>query len=475
MEFEPVIGLEVHAQLKTKTKIFCACSTSFGAPPNTHTCPVCLGMPGVLPVLNKKVVDYTLRMALATNCTITRESRFARKNYFYPDLPKGYQISQYELPIAEHGFIDIEINGGLQRIGITRIHMEEDAGKLGHDPDRPVSMVDFNRTGVPLMEIVSEPDMRSADQAGAYLRQLRSIVRYLAICDGNLEEGSFRCDANVSIRPRGQEKLGTRTELKNLNSFKHVEKALLYEISRQKEALLDGGQIVQETRLWDPAKNKTTSMRGKEEAHDYRYFPDPDLLPLVIDSDWIQSVEKSLPELPDQRKQRFMKEFDLPSYDAGLLTSDRELADYFEACVRRFPHPKPVSNWVMGSLLGLLNAQDKTIAESPVSPEDLAQLLALIEKGVISGKIAKTVFDDMAQTGQPAKQIVEKKGLVQITDTDAIDHVVADIISNNPKEVEAYKKGRTKLLGFFVGQVMKKTRGKANPKLVNELLKKKLE
>jgi aspartyl-tRNA(Asn)/glutamyl-tRNA(Gln) amidotransferase subunit B len=475
MEFEPVIGLEVHAQLKTKTKIFCACSTSFGAPPNSHTCPVCLGMPGVLPVLNKKVVDYTLRMALATNCTITRESRFARKNYFYPDLPKGYQISQYELPIAEHGFIDIEINGGLQRIGITRIHMEEDAGKLGHDPDRPVSMVDFNRTGVPLMEIVSEPDMRSADQAGTYLRQLRSIVRYLAICDGNLEEGSFRCDANVSIRPRGQEKLGTRTELKNLNSFKHVEKAILYEISRQKEALLDGGQIVQETRLWDPAKNKTSSMRGKEEAHDYRYFPDPDLLPLVIDSDWIQSVEKSLPELPDQRKQRFMKEFDLPSYDAGLLTSDRELADYFEACVRRFPHPKPVSNWVMGSLLGLLNAQDKTIAESPVSPQDLAQLLALIEEGVISGKIAKTVFDDMAQTGQPAKQIVEEKGLVQITDTDAIDHVVADIISNNPKEVEAYKKGRTKLLGFFVGQVMKKTRGKANPKLVNELLKKKLE
>jgi aspartyl-tRNA(Asn)/glutamyl-tRNA(Gln) amidotransferase subunit B len=475
MEFEPVIGLEVHAQLKTKTKIFCACSTSFGAPPNTHTCPVCLGMPGVLPVLNKKVVDYTLRMALATNCTITQESRFARKNYFYPDLPKGYQISQYELPIAEHGFIDIEINGGLQRIGITRIHMEEDAGKLGHDPDRPVSMVDFNRTGVPLMEIVSEPDMRAADQAGAYLRQLRSIVRYLAICDGNLEEGSFRCDANVSIRPRGREKLGTRTELKNLNSFKHVEKALLYEISRQKEALLEGGQIVQETRLWDPAKNKTTSMRGKEEAHDYRYFPDPDLLPLVIDSAWIQSVEKSLPELPDQRKQRFMKEFDLPSYDAGLLTSDRELADYFEACVRRFPHAKPVSNWVMGSLLGLLNAQDKTIAESPVSPEDLAQLLALIEEGVISGKIAKTVFDDMAQTGQPAKQIVEEKGLVQITDTDAIDHVVADIISNNPKEVEAYKNGRTKLLGFFVGQVMKKTRGKANPKLVNELLKKKLE
>jgi aspartyl-tRNA(Asn)/glutamyl-tRNA(Gln) amidotransferase subunit B len=475
MEFQPVIGLEVHAQLKTKTKIFCACSTSFGAPPNTHTCPVCLGMPGVLPVLNKKVVDYTLRMALATNCTITRESRFARKNYFYPDLPKGYQISQYELPIAEHGYIDIEVNGGLQRIGITRIHMEEDAGKLGHDPDRPVSMVDFNRTGIPLMEIVSEPDIRTAQEAGAYLRQLRSIVRYLGICDGNLEEGSFRCDANVSIRPRGQEKLGTRTELKNLNSFKHVEKALVYEISRQKEVLLDGGQIAQETRLWDPVKNKTTSMRGKEEAHDYRYFPDPDLLPLVIDSEWIQSIEKNLPELPDQRKKRFMEQFDLPSYDAGLLTSDRELADYFEACVDRFPQPKPVSNWLMGPLLGLLNARDQSIAELPVSPENLARLLALIDKGVISGKIAKTVFDDMALTGKPAEQIVEEKSLVQISDTAAIDDVVAEIISNNPKEVEAYKSGKTKLMGFFVGQVMKETRGKANPKLVNELLKKKLE
>jgi len=475
MEFEPVIGLEVHAQLKTKTKIFCACSTSFGAPPNTHTCPVCLGMPGVLPVLNKKVVDYTLRMALATNCKIAPESRFARKNYFYPDLPKGYQISQYELPIAEHGFIDIEVNGGQQRIGITRIHMEEDAGKLGHDPDRPLSMVDFNRTGVPLIEIVSEPDIRSAEAAGSYLRQLRSIVRYLGICDGNLEEGSFRCDANVSIRPKGEKKLGTRTELKNLNSFKHVEKALLYEISRQKETLLDGGKIVQETRLWDPDKNKTASMRGKEEAHDYRYFPDPDLLPLVIDSQWIQSIQKSLPELPDQKMKRFMEQFDLPSYDAGLLTSDRELADYFEACVRSFPQPKPVSNWVMGSLLGLLNAQDKTIADSPVTPQNLARLLELIEAGTISGKIAKTVFDEMARTGKPAKQIVAEKGLVQITDTDAIDDVVARIISNNPKEVEAYQNGKTKLLGFFVGQVMKETRGKANPKLVNEILKKKLE
>ncbi|MFC1882772.1 Asp-tRNA(Asn)/Glu-tRNA(Gln) amidotransferase subunit GatB [Thermodesulfobacteriota bacterium] len=475
MEFEPVIGLEVHAQLKTKTKIFCACSTSFGAPPNTHTCPVCLGMPGVLPVLNKKVVEYTLRMALATHCEIAGESRFARKNYFYPDLPKGYQISQYELPIAQHGFVDIEVDGSLRRIGITRIHMEEDAGKLGHDPDRPVSMVDFNRTGVPLMEIVSEPDLRQPEETGAYLKQLRSIARYLGICDGNLEEGSFRCDANVSIRPKNTQPLGTRTELKNLNSFKHVVKALDYEISRQKEVLMDGGQIVQETRLWDPDKNKTTSMRGKEEAHDYRYFPDPDLLPLVIDEEWIEKVKQNLPELPDAKKKRFMDQYELPAYDAELLTSDRELADYFEKCTREFPQPKTVSNWVMGSLLGLLNAQGKSIEDSPVSAVDLARLLALVEEGVVSGKIAKTVFDEMAQTAKPAKQIVAEKGLVQITDTGALVDVVLKIISNHPREVGAYKNGKTKLLGFFVGQIMKETRGQANPKLVNDILKRKLD
>ena len=474
MNLEPVIGLEVHAQLKTNTKIFCACSTAFGAPPNTHTCPVCLGMPGVLPVLNRKVVEYTLRMALATNCRIARESRFARKNYFYPDLPKGYQISQYELPIAEQGCVDVELNGSLHRIGITRIHMEEDAGKLGHDPHRPVSLVDFNRTGVPLIEIVSEPDIRSPEEAGAYLRQLRSIVRYLAICDGNLEEGSFRCDANVSIRPQGSQTLGTRTELKNLNSFKHVEKSLQYEISRQKEVLLDGGQVIQETRLWDPDKNKTISMRGKEDAHDYRYFPDPDLLPLVIDDTWLQNIKKTLPELPAEKKQRFMAQYGLPSYDAALLTSDRELADYFERCVRIFSHPKQVSNWVMGALLGLLNALEKSIDESPVSPENLARLLALVEEGVISGKIAKTVFDEMGQTGKPAEEIVEEKGLVQITDTAALEDVVSNIISGHPTEADAYKSGKTKLLGFFVGQVMKATKGKANPKLVNEILRRKL-
>jgi len=472
MEYEPVIGLEIHAQLKTKTKIFCSCSTRFGAPPNTHTCPVCLGMPGVLPVLNKRVVEYTLRMALATHCTINRESRFARKNYFYPDLPKGYQISQYELPIARDGFVDIQTNGGTKRIGITRIHMEEDAGKLTHDPDRPLSMVDFNRTGVPLMEIVSEPDIRSPEEAGAYLRNLRAIVRYLDVSDGNMEEGSFRCDANVSIRPKGAQTFGTRTELKNLNSFKHVEKALSFEIIRQKEILEDGGQIIQETRLWDPEKNRSTSMRSKEEAHDYRYFPDPDLLPLVIDDNWIDSVQKDIPELPDEKKVRFVNEYNLPAYDADFLTSSRELADYFEACVKDFPNSKQISNWIMGSLMGLLNVQDKSIAESPISSKDLAQLLKLIDKKTISSKIAKTVFDEMAQTGSPPKEIVAKKGLVQVTDESAITAVVLKVIQQCSTEVKDYKKGKTKLFGFFVGQVMKETKGKANPKMVNEILKK---
>ncbi len=474
MEFEPVIGLEIHAQLKTNTKIFCGCSTSFGAPPNTHTCPVCLGMPGVLPVLNKKVVEYTIRMAIATNCKVERRSRWARKNYFYPDLPKGYQISQYELPVAQFGYIDIETDGSRKRIGITRIHMEEDAGKLTHDPDRPFSMVDFNRTGVPLIEIVSEPDIRSPEEAGAYLRQLHSIVRYIGISDGNMEEGSFRCDANISIRPKGAERLGTRSELKNLNSFKHVEKALYYEINRQKEIIIDGGRVVQETRLWNPDKNITTSMRSKEEAHDYRYFPDPDLLPLVVDNEWIDALKKTLPELPDRKKNRFISEFNLPSSDAEIMSSSRELADYFEECIKEFPKPKQVSNWIMGELLGLLNAEGKTIDRSPISSSNLARLLKLIDKGIISGKIAKTVFEDMANTGRHPEEIVEKKGLVQVTDVSAIEEVVSQILADNLKEVEGYRKGKKKLIGFFVGQVMKETKGKANPKIVNEILKDKL-
>jgi len=500
MQFEAVIGLEVHAQLKTRTKIFCSCPTSFGAPPNTHTCPVCLGMPGVLPVLNKKVVEYAILMGIATNCAISRNSRFARKNYFYPDLPKGYQISQYELPIARNGHIDIETNGVKKRIGITRIHMEEDAGKLIHDPSRPYSMVDFNRTGVPLIEIVSEPEIRTFEEAGAYLRKLRSILRYLDICDGNMEEGSFRCDANVSIRPEGTAPFGTRTELKNLNSFKNVEKAIQYEIERQKDVLLEGGKIVQETRLWDPAKNRTTSMRGKEEAHDYRYFPDPDLLPLVIDDSWINELTKRLPELPDEKKERFISEYGLPEYDAGVLTSAIELAGYFEACVKEFNNPNPdkrdkylnemifrqkraenyfsgtkqVSNWVMGALLGLLNTKGKTIEESPVSSSNLARLLKLIDQNIISGKIAKTVFEEMAETGKSPEEIIREKDLVQVTDVSAIEEMITKLIGSCPKEVADYKAGKTKVLGFFVGRIMKETKGKANPEIVNRLLKEKL-
>jgi aspartyl-tRNA(Asn)/glutamyl-tRNA(Gln) amidotransferase subunit B len=475
MQFEPVIGLEVHAQLKTDTKIFCGCSTAFGAPPNTHTCPVCLGMPGSLPVLNKKVVDYTLRMALATNCTIPEKSRFARKNYFYPDLPKGYQISQYELPIAVKGHVDIDIDGDTRRIGLTRIHMEEDAGKLVHDPNRPISFVDLNRTGTPLMEIVSEPDMRSAQEAGAYLRVLRSIIRWIGVGDGNMEEGSFRCDANVSIRPVGSDTYGTRAEIKNLNSFKHVEKAIAYEIARQTEILLEDGVVVQETRLWDPDQGTTHSMRSKEEAHDYRYFPDPDLLPLVIDPDWVDAVRRMLPELPAERKARFIADFQLPAYDASVLTSSRELADYFEACLDKTRRPKQVANWIMGPLLGLLNAEGKAIEQSPVSARDLAELLRLIDEEVISGKIAKTVFEKMAKSGKPAKQIVAENGLAQVSDSSALESEIDTLLAAHPDEVARFKAGNKKLMGFFVGQVMKATRGKANPKLVNQILSNKLE
>jgi len=475
MEFEPVIGLEVHAQLKTETKIFCGCSTEFGAPPNTHTCPVCLGMPGVLPVLNRKVVDYTLRTALATDCRINPESRFARKNYFYPDLPKGYQISQYELPLAEKGTIDIGLNGQRKRIGITRIHMEEDAGKLIHDPGRPQSRVDFNRTGVPLMEIVSEPDIRSPEEAGAYLRQLRAIVRYIGVCDGNMEEGSFRCDANISIRPKGSDSFGTRAELKNLNSFRHVEKALKYEIRRQIEIVTDGGQIIQETRLWDPDQNRTHGMRGKEEAHDYRYFPDPDLLPLVIDDDWIDRIRTTLPELPDAKRARFISQYGLPAYDAQILTTSREMADYFEVCLKWCKNPKLVSNWVMVELTGLLNNTVKTIDQSPVTAEHLGKMLQMVDDDAISGKIAKIVFTEMATTGQPPGKIVEKKGLVQVSDADALGAIVDKVLADNSAQVTDYKNGKTKIIGYFVGQVMKLTKGQANPKMVNEILRKRLD
>jgi aspartyl-tRNA(Asn)/glutamyl-tRNA(Gln) amidotransferase subunit B len=470
MAFEPVIGLEVHAQLKTATKIFCGCSTRFGAPPNTHTCPVCLGLPGALPVLNRKVVEYTIRMALATHCRINSNCRFARKNYFYPDLPKGYQISQYEQPIAVGGYVDIQIDSETRRIGLTRIHMEEDAGKLVHDPERPISLVDLNRAGTPLMEIVSEPDLRSPEEAGAYLRILRSIVRWIDIGDGNMEEGSFRCDANISLRPKSQTTLGTRSEIKNLNSFKHVEKALRYEIARQTEILLEGGAIAQETRLWDPDKGVTHSMRGKEEAHDYRYFPDPDLLPLHIDDRWVADIRAQLPELPEERHARFMTEQQLSAYDAGVLTSSRELADYFETCVRAFPQPKTAANWITGALLGLLNAQGKTIEETPVAAADLADLLKLIDQGLISTTIAKTVFEQMAATGRPPARIVEEQGLTQVSDSGALERAIDQVLAAHPKELGRYREGQTKLLGFFVGQIKRATEGKANPQMGNRLL-----
>jgi aspartyl-tRNA(Asn)/glutamyl-tRNA(Gln) amidotransferase subunit B len=472
MDYETVIGLEVHAQLLTRSKIFCGCSTQFGAEPNTHTCPVCLGMPGVLPVLNRRVVEFAMKMALATRCEIAPVCQFARKNYFYPDLPKGYQISQYERPLATRGRVRIETQNGTRTIGITRIHMEEDAGKLIHDENQPVSYVDFNRTGVPLIEIVSEPDLRTPEEAAAYLRTLRDILRYLEICDGNMEEGSFRCDANISLRPAGSTGFGLRTELKNMNSFRNVQRALEFEERRQRALLERGEAIVQETRLWDASRGVTVSMRGKEEAHDYRYFPDPDLVPVAIDEAWIEAVRRTLPELPEAKRERFIRDYGLPPYDAQVLTSSKSLADYFEAAVKTFPQPKAVSNWIMSELLKELNRDQRDVRDCPVPPEHLAELLKLIASGVISGKMAKSVFEDMYATRKSPAAIVEEKGLKQVTDETALEAVILEVLEENPAEVEAYRGGKDKLMGFFVGQVMKKTRGKANPQRVNELLRK---
>ncbi|MBI9088530.1 MAG: Asp-tRNA(Asn)/Glu-tRNA(Gln) amidotransferase subunit GatB [Desulfobacterium sp.] len=474
MRFEPVIGLEVHAQLDTNTKIFCNCSTNFGASPNAHTCPVCTGMPGVLPVLNHQAVTYAIKTALATNCTVARESRFDRKNYFYPDLPKGYQITQYAAPIAEHGHLNIELEDGSEkRIGITRIHMEEDAGKLIHDPDRPRSMVDLNRTGIPLVEIVSEPDIRTPKEAGAYLRKLHAIVRYIGICNGNMEEGSFRCDANISLRPVGQEAFGTRTELKNLNSFRNVEKAIAYEIQRQTYRLEEGHKIVQETRLWDTARNRTASMRSKEEAHDYRYFPEPDLVPLIVDDDWMTEVKESLPELPDAKRARFMAQYAMSGYDASVLTATRSLADYFEEAAKDLKETKLAANWVMGPVLGLLNGE-VTIDNVPVTAGLLAELLKLLEANTINGKAAKTVFDEMAASGKAPTQIVKEMGLEQVSDQSALDDMVTQVMDANPDELAAYRGGKTKLFSFFMGQIMKQSRGKADPKVITQILKEKL-
>jgi len=477
MKYEVVIGLEVHAQLKTQSKIFCSCSTEFGKPPNANTCPICLGMPGVLPVLNKKVVEYAIKACLATHCEVQPMSRFARKNYFYPDLPKGYQITQFELPIGLNGYINIQTNGSPKKIGLTRIHLEEDAGKSIHGENlgRPgKSYVDYNRTGVPLIEIVSEPDLRSPAEAREYLTQLKAILDYAEVSDVNMEEGSLRCDANVSLRPVGQVELGTRTELKNINSFKFVQKALEYEIERQAKILDQGDAVVQETRLYDSAKGVTFPMRSKEEAHDYRYFPEPDLVPTVCDEAWIEAIQQSLPEMPEQKRERFVSDYGIPEYDAGVLTTSKALADYFETCVKLFDKPKIISNWIMGDLLRELKNDDKEIDDCPVTPERLADLLKLIDDGTISGKMAKTVFEDMYQSGKPPAEIVKAKGLTQITDESALLKMVEDVIAANPGQAADYKNGKDKLIGFFVGQVMQASKGQANPALVNKLLKEKL-
>ena len=475
-DYETVIGLEVHAQLKTRSKIFCGCSTAFGAEPNANTCPVCLGMPGVLPVLNKRAMEFLLRLALATESRIELRSRFARKNYFYPDLPKAYQISQYELPVATGGHVDIDVDGGPKRIRLVRIHIEEDAGKLIHGEnldDPKASYVDLNRAGTPLLEIVSEPDLATPAEAREYVQKLRTLVQYLDICDGNMEEGSLRVDANLSVRPAGARELGTKTELKNINSFRFLQRALEYERDRQIRTLEKGGQIVQETRLWDQAQGVTHSMRTKEYAHDYRYFPDPDLVPVVV-QEWLDEIRADMPELPDAKKKRFVEEYGIPAYDAGILTTSRELADYYEAAVRAHPSPKPVSNWVMGDLMGALNDSKKDISESPVQPENLAALVKLIEDDTISGKIAKTVFEEMFATGGEPAGIVASKGLEQVTDEGALKAAVDEVLAGHPKELEQYKSGKTKLLGFFMGQVMKATGGKANPQVVQEVLQEKL-
>jgi len=474
MKYEAVIGLEVHAQLQTNTKIFCGCETKFGEDANTRTCPICIGMPGVLPVLNRKVVEYAIKTGLATHCAISPLSRFARKNYFYPDLPKGYQISQYELPICEHGYVEIVVEGKVKRIGITRIHLEEDAGKNLHTSEAGASLVDLNRAGTPLMEIVSEPDIRTPEEASEYLQKLRAILRYIEVSDADMEKGNFRCDANVSIRPVGAKEFGTRAEIKNVNSFKFVQKAIEYEIKRQAQVLDEGGRVVQETRLFDSSKGVTFSMRSKEEAHDYRYFPEPDLVPVVITKETIETIGKTIPELPDAKRERFAKDYGLPEYDADMLTQSRALASYYEATVKLLNQPKVVSNWVMGELMRLLNADGKEIDDCPIGPDRLAGMIKMIDGGVISTKIAKTVFEEMYKTGKDAETVVKEQGLVQVSDTGAIEKIIDEVIKANPAQHADYKAGKDKLFVFFVGQVMKASKGKANPDMVNQLLKKKL-
>ena len=473
-DYETVIGLEVHAQLLTRSKMFCGCPTAFGGSPNSQTCPVCQGMPGVLPVINRRAIEFAIRTALALHCTINAGCRFARKHYYYPDMPKNYQISQYEEPLAVEGWLEVAVDGAPRRIGIERLHMEEDVGKLIHEgtlETARASLVDFNRSGVPLMEIVSKPDVRSAEEATAYLRALRAILLYLGVCDGNMEEGSFRCDANISLRPRGSKEYGVKVEIKNMNSFKNVQHALEFEARRQAKALAAGERIVQETRLWEADKGYTLSMRSKEYAHDYRYFPEPDLVPLKVEQRWVDQLRTTLPELPVVRQQRFVSQYGLPAYDAELLTQSRALADYYEAAVREYPKPKIVSNWVLSELLRELPGDDEAaIARCPIPPKNLARLLALIDDGTISGKIAKDVFEKMYRSGEDAETIVRREGLVQVADAGALAAVVEQVLAANAPAVEDWKKGKKQSLGFLVGQVMKTTQGKANPAMVNQLL-----
>ena len=478
MKYEAVIGLEIHCELKTKTKIFCGCATGFGAEQNTHVCPVCLGLPGVLPTVNKRVVEFGIKAGLATNCTINKYSKFDRKNYYYPDLPKNWQTSQYDLPIAEHGWVDIDVDGEKKRIRLTRIHMEEDAGKLVHSgttiKDSATSNVDYNRTGVPLLEIVSEPDLRSAEEARAYMEKIKAIMEYIDVSNCRMEEGNLRADINVSLRPSGTEELGTRTEMKNINSFKNLEDAINYEIERQQEVLEDGGHIVQETRTFDPARGITLSMRSKENAHDYRYMPEPDLPPIVTSEETIEKYRSELPELPDARRARLEKEYGLSDYDAGIITSSRAMAEYFDAVVATGADPKLAANWIMGDLAKNLNEDGIDITKSPVSAERLGKMIGLIMKDTISGKIAKKVFKEMWTNEDDPEKIVKDKGLVQITDTGAIEAAVDAAIAANPKAVAEYKGGKKKAIGALVGQVMKATRGKANPQMVNKMLAEKL-
>ncbi len=476
-KYEPVIGLEVHVQLATRTKIFCGCPTSFGAPPNTNVCPVCLGMPGALPVLNREAVEMAIAAAIATHCEVRPQSIFARKNYFYPDLPKGYQISQYDRPLAEHGWLEINLDGVKKRIGVTRVHMEDDAGKSLHDgfPDSDrYTYVDLNRSGTPLIEIVSEPDMRSSDEAYAYLTELKQVMQFVEVSTCDMEKGHLRCDANVSVRPKGAPKFGTKAEVKNLNSFRFLKAALDHEITRQVALLENGGKVIQETRLFNVDTGETVSMRSKEEAHDYRYFPEPDLLPLRVSNEWLNRVRSSMPELPADLRTRFIEKYGLREYDAQVLTLTRPLAEFYERAAGASKDPKATANWVMGDLMGALKAEGKEITESPVKPEQMAELTNLIVTGEISGKLAKEIFLKMFSTGGDPGAIMEREGLKQISDTGALGKIVDEVIAANPKQVEQYKGGKTAVLGFLVGQIMKASRGQANPNAVNELLRSKL-